>query len=139
MCKCIGRRGEQGATGPTGPSGLAEFNTLNIGSTNITAQTDINIVASAAQSGSIIFFGQMTLNSTQAISYELSIVVNSVVVSSSTLNVTGASPIGGISYVTIPVSGIVSISSGQAFQVRVVLNDYTKTTSAVGTIQYAYQ
>lgn len=139
MCKCTCRRGEQGPTGATGASGAASFTKVRIGNTSVPSQTDLAIVASAASTTNIIFFGQFTFASNSELNYTLAVLVNGSVVSSNNIVATGPLAVAGVSYVTIPISSVVAITAGQAFAIRVTLSDYTQSTTVEGNIQYAYQ
>jgi hypothetical protein len=136
MGKCTCRRGEQG---PVGPAGTANFSVVRFTNTSVPSQTDLVLIASAPQTGNILLFGQLAFTSNGAVNYQTSILVNGTGVVAASSRATGAAPVALSSQVTLPISDIIAVGAGDVIEIRINLQDYTKSTDVEGNIQYAYQ
>lgn len=137
MCDCKrGLRGPQGEQGPIGPQGTLTISQVIIGSTSISGSTTVTLIASIATSGNMSFFGQLNFSSTGAVQATVSTLLNGSPLSGKDLVVTGAAAISGASYIVLPVSDYIAVTAGQALAFTITLDNYTRSTSLTGRIQY---
>lgn len=139
MCKCTCRRGAQGKQGPqgeTGPTGTLSLNQTRIGVKPISAQTDLVVIASAASSGNLFFFGQLEIDSNSSIKATVTVLINATAQTNVLTSFTTGT--GGAFYVVIPVSDLLTVTTADSVSLRVELSDYTKSATAFGRVQYGY-
>lgn len=140
---CCGKsiRGPQGETGATGAPGGPEVTQVIVGNTAIPAQTDLTIIASAAQTADLVYYGQVQfVSGTGVSSVTVTPLVNGVAQTSKAL-VSNAID-GGIGTVSlvIPISDLQAITSGQSFALRITMSDYSLVGSIARVrLNYYYQ
>lgn len=123
-----GPTGSTGAAGPTGPVGPG-FDMLNttVANTAIPSPTAITMVASAAQTGKLIFTVTAYIKSDAEVELKATLRNNSVATSYLAI-VTGALPISGSSYVQIAITGLINVTATNVIDVEFDLDDYTQNT-----------
>ena len=143
MCQCQGRKGDQGpqgvtgangATGNTGATGPAfslsffEFTPAAYAGSAITE----TVIASAAATGTLFFWGSVTLSEESANVTIATITPN---VNATPISTVSQSNIpagnGAVYYADVPIQGSAAIVLGQAFTIEMALNSYVHTTEVV--------
>lgn len=111
MCQCRCKQGEQGPIGPAGPS--FTITNVTMSAKNLVSPADIEIFASAPASGTITFWGQLSIDATDPC--EVSMVPN---INGSALNIfTSKETTLANKFLSIPISGQAPIVAGQAFKI----------------------
>lgn len=136
MCCNENIRGPQGIQGETGP--MPTYTRYAINNTNISAQTDITVFASASATGQVVYTGVIEIDSNADVIASITPVVNGSAVSASVISVTGNSK-GGVCSIAIPITEMLSITAGQSFVLRITLDTYAAASVAMGRVLYYIQ
>jgi len=144
-CSCQGRKGDQGATGAQGATGSAGSPTVTqviVGSTSIPSSTNLQVIASAAQTANLMYFGQIqfeNVNADGAVTITITPRVGGVDQTSKALHYTGPTTVGGQWDIVIPVSDLMAVTATDLVEFKIDMDDYTFTTTAKFRICYSYQ
>lgn len=133
MCKFgTGRQGPQGPQGPAGTP-TVEILLFTQGTTNIAALTTFTVFASASVTGEVVYNGLMNVQADAAIKATVIPVINGVQQTARQTIITLPAPVGGTAEVVIPLSGLITILSGQSFAFDVTLSNYASAGKALFT------
>ena len=129
MCKYgTGRRGLQGPTGPTGASGSSISIFTASSSLFSAAPKTLNIITSAATTGSVVYNGVINVETvTNPNEITITPYINGVAQTARAIVQTMPSQIGGFCRSVVSVSGVLTITQGQSFDIQVALNAYVNT------------
>lgn len=137
-----GATGATGATGPQGPQGTGATDLQNYKSTStaITAPTDflVNPVLTGT-GGYIVASVVVYLKSTTELTATVTPILDITVISSERMVITGPTNIGGVSNFAIPMVFKIPYTPGNAFNIHVVLDNYSYSTTCIVTVNYNYQ
>lgn len=135
-----GATGATGATGPQGPTGPVTQQThVIIAPTSVSSATSLTFINPIAQTKDLVYYGQFVLTTDDAVEVTVTPRINGVDVTSKAVVHTSATQLTGHSYITIPISDILTVATGQNLEFRIVLSDYTKNASIKGRFNYNYQ
>jgi hypothetical protein len=149
-CSCSGRKGDQGVqgaqgeTGPQGAAGAATVTQVIVGSTPIPSSTNLQVIASAAQTKDLMYFGQFQFTITGGtasvmITATVTPVVAGIDQTSKALTVKGAIDNDGELFFVVPVSDLMAVVTGNLIEFKVDLDNYTQSLTAKFRINYSYQ
>lgn len=114
---CKGRKGDQGPIGPAGPTFTVNSYTVSTGV--IPGATTKIVSAAAASTGTLKYWGHLSMTDTAKNTATISPTVNgtpdSAGVGKATLDTAA----------TIAVNGSIAITAGQTFDIRITLNAYS--------------
>lgn len=130
-------RGKQGIQGEQGPAGSSDFEILYSLVDPVEGLTDkrIEVFASAPSSGTMLFWGQISISASALNTTTITPEVNSVALSA--FEVKSTTPLGHFG--VISVMGVASITAGQAFDLHVVVTGGGSIEVDTGIINYVIQ
>lgn len=124
-----GIQGVQGEAGPEGPSGDAGLTTVAFDPQSVFTTSDITIFASAPASGTLTWWGQMSVQASQS---NVTTIVPKI---GGNGEPTLVSKAGTVVFSAITISGAATITAGQEFVLSVSVNTGSITINT-GSITY---
>lgn len=110
------------------------------GTVVVPIQTDILLITTASQTGSLVYYGQVQIiTATDTCQITVTPVVGGIANSASALIANVTFPIGGPGNVVIPISDLQAITAGDTFEIRIESSDYAADVSASVRVNYNYQ
>lgn len=137
-----GATGSTGATGPTGPQGPIGSIQIkaSLGSTSVGLAGVQWAAIASTNVGDITYYGQLLLESDDAITVTVTPTLNAVAQTASALVITGAAAVAAKSFIVIPLSDLqTNPVPGVVFGFDIQIDDVGQNTDVTGRINYAYQ